>query len=155
MLAGFANMLTQRRLEFGTLCGHNAKEFDIPFMARRMVINRIPLPEQLKIYDKKPWEIPVIDTMEMWKFGAYRYATQLKLLCEVLGIPSPKDDIDGSEVASVYYKEKDLDRIASYCEKDVIATMQIHRRLTGEDILDPSKIEHVKTEPCMLDGMQP
>lgn len=149
LLEKFSAMLIQKKMTINKMCGHNAKEFDIPFIIRRMLILRIPLPEQLQLFDKKPWETPVIDTMEMWKCGAYRYAAQLKLLCAVLGIPTPKDDIDGSEVADVFYKEKNYDRIATYCEKDVVATMQVHRRITGDELLDTSKIVHISSEALM------
>ena len=117
------------------LCAHNGKEFDYPFMARRMIINRITLPEVLDIAGKKPWEVRHLDTMELWKFGDYKHYTSIKLLTAVLDIPSPKDDIDGSEVAGVYYKEKDLERIAIYCEKDTFTVAQIYLRLKGIDIM--------------------
>lgn len=149
LLENFATMLNKKKMSISKLCGHNAKEFDIPYIVRRMLILEIPLPNILQIFDKKPWETPVIDTMEMWKCGAYRYAAKLKLLCGVLGIPSPKDDIDGSEVAGVFYKEKDYDRIATYCEKDVVATMQVHRRITGDKILPENMITHIKSEAAM------
>ena len=122
------------------LCGHNAKEFDIPFIARRMIINRIPLPSKLNLVGKKPWEIPHLDTLEMWKFGDYKHFTSLKLLAKILGIPSPKDDIDGSEVAAVYYKENDIDRIVTYCEKDTLTVAQILLRMRNEDILIPEEV---------------
>ena len=125
------------------LCGHNAKEFDFPYIARRMLILGISLPEKLNLFGKKPWEIPHLDTMELWKFGDFKHYTSLKLLTNVLGIPSPKDDIDGSMVSQVYYREKDLDRIVTYCEKDVVATAQVLLRLRGEDLLTPQAIKHV------------
>ncbi|MBQ4035463.1 MAG: 3'-5' exonuclease [Paludibacteraceae bacterium] len=149
IVESFSNMLVQKKLTIDKLCGHNAKEFDIPFIVRRMLILGVPVPELLKIYDKKPWETPVIDTMEMWKCGAYRYAAQLKLLCQVLGIPSPKDDIDGSEVAGVFYKEKNYDRIATYCQKDVIATMQVHRRITGQKLIEKERITEIPHEALL------
>ena len=117
------------------LCAHNGKEFDYPFMARRMIINRITLPEALDIAGKKPWEVRHLDTMELWKFGDYKHYTSIKLLTAVLDIPSPKDDIDGSEVAGVYYKTKDIERIAIYCEKDTFTVAQIYLRLKGMDIM--------------------
>jgi predicted PolB exonuclease-like 3'-5' exonuclease len=117
------------------LCAHNGKEFDYPFMARRMIINRITLPEALDIAGKKPWEIHHLDTMELWKFGDFKHYTSIKLLTAVLDIPSPKDDIDGSEVAGVYYNGKDLKRIATYCEKDTFTVAQIYLRLKGMDIM--------------------
>ncbi len=125
------------------LCGHNLKEFDVPFIARRMIINGMRLPVKLDLFGKKPWEIPHIDTLELWKFGDYKHFTSLKLLTKILGIPSPKDDIDGSEVAGVYYKEKNIDRIITYCEKDVIAVAQIFLKLKREDLLVADEILHV------------
>lgn len=125
------------------LCGHNAKEFDIPFIARRMIINGIALPNKLNLFGKKPWEVPHLDTLELWKFGDYKHFTSLKLLTKVLGVPSPKDDIDGSEVARVFYEEKDIDRIITYCEKDVIAVAQIFLRLRREELLIVDEIIHV------------
>lgn len=125
------------------LCGHNAKEFDFPFIARRMLIHQIPLPEKLNLFGKKPWEVPHLDTMELWKFGDYKHYTSLRLLTNILQIPSPKDDIDGSEVAYVYYVEKDIDRIITYCEKDVIAVAQVLLRLRREDLLIEEEIKHV------------
>lgn len=125
------------------LCGHNAKEFDIPFIARRMIINQIPIPNKLNLFGKKPWEIPHLDTLELWKFGDYKHYTSLKLLTKILNVPSPKDDIDGSEVAHVFYVEKDIDRIVTYCEKDTIAVAQIFLRLRREDLLIEDEIIHV------------
>lgn len=125
------------------LCGHNAKEFDIPFLARRMIINQIPIPDKLNLFGKKPWEIPHLDTLELWKFGDYKHFTSLKLMCKVLGIPSSKGDIDGSQVGHVFYVEKDIDRIVTYCEKDTIAVAQIFLRLRREDLLIEEEIIHV------------
>ena len=102
------------------LCAHNGKEFDFPFITRRMIIHQIELPHKLNLFGKKPWEVPHLDTLEMWKFGDYKQYTSLKLLTAILGIPSPKDDIDGSEVANVYYKGKNIQRIVTYCEKDIV-----------------------------------
>lgn len=108
------------------LCGHNLREFDVPYICRRMVINRMPLPTALDISGKKPWETKhLLDTLEMWKFGDYKNYTSLKLLCAIFGFPSPKDDIDGSEVGRVFWEEDDLTRIARYCEKDVLAVVQL------------------------------
>lgn len=121
-------------------CGHNIKEFDIPYLCRRMLINGIPIPEKLQLFGRKPWEIPHLDTLELWKFGDYKHYTSLKLLTHVLGIPSPKEDIDGSEVRNVYYNEKNLERIMKYCERDVVAVAQVFLRLRNEPILDESEI---------------
>lgn len=123
------------------LCGHNIREFDVPFLARRMIINGIHLPAMLDISGKKPWESKfLLDTLEMWKFGDYKNFTSLKLLAHVLGIPSPKDDIDGSQVGSVYWKDKDLDRIRVYCEKDVVTTAQVFLKLKNFASLPTDKI---------------
>ena len=121
-------------------CGHNIKEFDIPYMCRRMLINGINIPEKLQLFGRKPWEIPHLDTLELWKFGDYKHYTSLKLLTHVLNIPSPKEDIDGSEVHNVYYNEKNIDRIAKYCERDVVAVAQIFLRMRNEPILKESEI---------------
>ncbi|TXE08506.1 3'-5' exonuclease [Gelidibacter salicanalis] len=125
------------------LCAHNGKEFDFPYIARRMIIHHIELPNKLNLFGKKPWEVPHLDTLELWKFGDYKNYTSLKLLTNVLGIPSPKDDIDGSEVGRVFYDENDLNRIVVYCEKDTIAVAQIFLRLRGDSILDASEIKHI------------
>lgn len=125
------------------LCGHNSKEFDIPFIARRMIINQVVLPEKLNLFGKKPWEIPHLDTMELWRFGDYKHFTSLKLLTKILGIPSSKGDIDGSQVGHVFYVEKDIDRIITYCEKDVIAVAQVFLRLRRDDLLIDDEILHV------------
>ena len=125
------------------LCAHNGKEFDFPFLARRMIIHQIPLPHKLNLFGKKPWEVPYLDTLELWKFGDYKHYTSLKLLTHILGIPSPKDDIDGSEVATVYYEEKNLQRIVSYCEKDTIAVAQVLLRLNNEELLTEDQIVSV------------
>ena len=121
-------------------CAHNGKEFDFPYIARRMIVQRIELPKKLNLFGKKPWEIPHLDTMELWKFGDYKHYSSLKLLTAILGIPSPKDDIDGSEVANVYYKEKNLDRIVTYCEKDTVAVAQLVLRFNNEELLEEFQI---------------
>ncbi|MFK5890244.1 MAG: 3'-5' exonuclease [Flavobacteriaceae bacterium] len=122
------------------LCAHNGKEFDFPYIARRMIINRIAIPEKLNLFGKKPWEIAHLDTMDLWKFGDYKHYTSLKLLTNILDIPSPKDDIDGSQVAEVYYKDNDVKRIATYCEKDTIAVAQLLLRFNNQDILKEEDI---------------
>jgi hypothetical protein len=125
------------------LCAHNGKEFDFPFIARRMIIHKIDLPKKLNLFGKKPWEVPHIDTLELWKFGDYKHYTSLKLLTSILGVPSPKDDIDGSEVAAVYYKEKNIERIVRYCEKDTVAVAQILLRFNNEDLIEDKDIVSV------------
>ena len=125
------------------MCGHNAKEFDFPYIARRMIIQGIELPYKLNLFGKKPWEVPHLDTMDLWKFGDYKHFTSLKLMASILGIPSPKEDIDGSMVRDVYYKENDLDRIINYCELDVVTTAQVFLRLRNDELLDQSEIKKV------------
>jgi len=115
------------------LCAHNGKEFDFPYLCRRMLVNGVQLPAQLEISGKRPWEINHLDTMELWKFGDYKNYTSLSLLAEIFNIPTPKDDIDGSMVGHVYWNEDDLPRICTYCQKDVIATAQLIRRFRGEE----------------------
>jgi len=115
------------------LCGHNGKEFDFPWIARRCVVQRIPLPRLLDIGGLKPWEVGHLDTMQLWGFGDRKNFSSLALLTHILGIPTPKDDITGADVARVYYEENDLDRIAAYCKKDVVATVQLYLRLNGEE----------------------
>jgi predicted PolB exonuclease-like 3'-5' exonuclease len=125
------------------LCAHNGKEFDFPFLSRRMIIHGIPLPNKLNLFGKKPWEVPHLDTLELWKFGDYKHYTSLKLLTHILKVPSPKDDIEGSEVAKVYYRDKDLKRIVNYCEKDTIAIAQILLRYNNLPILEEDQIVKV------------
>ena len=125
------------------LCAHNGKEFDFPFISRRMIVHQIALPEKLNLFGKKPWEVPHLDTLELWKFGDYKHYTSLKLLTSILGVPSPKDDIDGSEVAQVYYQEKDLERIVAYCEKDTLAVAQVLLRFNNEVLLKEEDIVKV------------
>lgn len=125
------------------LCAHNGKEFDFPYIARRMVINGIHLPYKLDLFGKKPWEVPHLDTLELWKFGDYKHYTSLKLLAHVLGIPSPKEDMDGSMVKDVFYEENGLDRIITYCELDVVTTAQIFLRMRNEELLSDDEIKKV------------
>lgn len=144
ILLDFSNLLNNHfNLAQHVICGHNAKEFDIPFIARRMIINQMNLPQKLNLFGKKPWEIPHLDTLELWKFGDYKNFTSLKLLTKILGIPSSKGDIDGSQVGHVFYVEKDIDRIVTYCEKDVIAVAQVFLRFRREDLLIDDEIIHV------------
>ena len=122
------------------LCAHNGKEFDFPFLCRRMLINGISLPAILEIQGKKPWEVTHLDTMELWKFGDYKSYTSLQLLAAVFDIPTPKDDIDGSMVAKVYYEEKNLERIKNYCAKDVVTVARIFQKMRGEQTLRDNQI---------------
>jgi len=125
------------------LCAHNGKEFDFPYIARRMIINKITLPEKLNLFGKKPWEVAHLDTLELWKFGDYKHYTSLKLLANILEIPSPKQDIDGSQVAGVYYKEKNLEKIVKYCERDTIAVAQLLLRFNNLNILNDDEVTYV------------
>lgn len=125
------------------LCAHNGKEFDFPFIARRMIVHQIELPSKLNLFGKKPWEVPHLDTMELWKFGDYKHFTSLQLLTSILGIPSPKDDIDGSDVARVYYEENNLPRIVDYCEKDTITLAQLLLRFNNEELISEENIVRV------------
>lgn len=144
ILKDFKNLLINHFSQANhLLCAHNGKEFDFPYIARRMIINRIEIPYKLNLFGKKPWEVPHLDTLELWKFGDYKTYTSLKLLTNVLGIPSPKDDIDGSEVFRVYYEEHNMDRIIKYCEKDTIAVAQIFLRLRGDELLHDNEIIHI------------
>ncbi len=135
MLLEFGEIFNSPRLRDVILCAHNGKEFDFPWIARRFLINGLMPPVPFQMFGKKPWEIPHIDTMELWKFGDYKTFVSLELLAHVFGIPTPKDDIDGSMVSSIYYIEKDLQRIVDYCEKDVLTLANVFRRMRQEDLL--------------------
>jgi 3'-5' exonuclease len=127
------------------ICGHNIKEFDIPYICRRMMINQLPFPKMLDIAGKKPWETKqMLDTLEMWKFGDSKNYTSLRLLTALFEIPSPKDDIDGSDVSRVYWEDRDLDRIASYCEKDVLATAQLFLKFKRLPLLKKEQVVIVR-----------
>jgi predicted PolB exonuclease-like 3'-5' exonuclease len=126
-----------------TLCAHNGKEFDYPYIARRMIINGLHIPEILDNAGKKPWEVKLLDTMELWKFGDYKTFTSLDLLSSILGIQSPKEDIDGSMVAEVYWKSHDLQRIVRYCEKDVLTVAQVIMRFMNLPLISDNKVESV------------
>ncbi len=152
LLKDFCNLLNQHYKDPKTdktgkhyLCGHNIKEFDIPYICRRLVIHQLEFPALLQIHGKKPWQVEfLLDTMELWKFGDNKAYTSLKLLAAVLGFPSPKDDIDGSDVGRVYWEEQDVDRISLYCEKDVLATVQLFLRFRRMPILTSEQVHHVR-----------
>ncbi|WP_257668009.1 3'-5' exonuclease [Parapedobacter tibetensis] len=139
LLADFARLL-QKQPPSLTLCGHNGKGFDFPYICKRMLINGLAIPAQFDISGKKPWEINHLDTMELWRFGDYRNNVSLNLMAAVLGIPTPKDDISGEDVYHVYYEENNLERIRVYCEKDVITTAQILRKLRSETLIASDNI---------------
>ena len=144
LLSDFILLLNK---EFNTkshlLCAHNGKEFDFPFLARRILVNGLKLPKLLDIAGKKPWEVNHLDTMELWRFGDYKHYTSIKLLSALFNIPTPKDDIDGSQVARVYYEEKDLERIKTYCQKDTLTVAQLLLKYKGEDLIKEENIEFV------------
>ena len=147
LLDDFCDLLNKRfsSPEKFALCGHNIKEFDIPYICRRMLLNQLVFPKVLDIGGKKPWETKhLLDTMEMWKFGDIKNYTSLRLLTAVFDIPSPKDDISGADVAGVYWEERDLDRIATYCEKDVLATVQLFLRMKRMPLLRNDQIVVVR-----------
>ena len=136
ILQDFAALLNKHfNRKDNLLCAHNGKEFDFPFLCRRLLINGIKLPKTLNLSGKKPWEVPHLDTLELWKFGDYKNYTSLNLLATVFNIPTPKDDIDGSDVARVYWEEKNLQRIVVYCQKDVLTVAQLLLRFRGEPLL--------------------
>jgi 3'-5' exonuclease len=141
ILADFSELLKKWSGPEKVLCAHNGKEFDFPYLSRRMVINGLPVPEMLQLAGKRPWEIPHVDTLELWKFGDYKTYTSLNLLAYILGIATPKDDIDGSMVWRVYWQEQDLKRIVTYCQKDVITVAQVYLRLIGETSIKAENVE--------------
>jgi len=143
LLEEFVSVLTNFDQESLILCGHNGKEFDFPYLCRRMLIHQIPLPFVLDTASKKPWEVNHIDTMEMWKFGDRKNFTSLNLLTAIFDIPSSKSDIDGSMVNHVYYKEDGLDRIAQYCSNDVVATAQLYLRMNCLPLVPEERIHFV------------
>lgn len=141
LLEEFAHLLQRHYNQADDmLCAHNGKEFDFPYIARRMLVNGIELPYILQMAGKKPWEIKHLDTMELWKFGDYKSYTSLELLTYLFHIPTPKDDIDGSLVGKVYWEEKDLERIKNYCQKDVLAIAQLMRRYLNEPLITDEQV---------------
>lgn len=141
LLQAFADLLNKHyNRPDHLLCAHNGKEFDYPYIARRMLVNGISIPSILDIQGKKPWEVNLLDTMEMWKFGDYKNYTSLALLTALFDISTPKDDISGADVARVYWKEDDLERIVKYCAKDVVAVVQLYRRFCNQALIPASNI---------------
>lgn len=122
-------------------CGHNIREFDVPFLCRRMLVNKVELPALFDMSGRRPWEMQDVDTLQLWKFGDYKSYTSLKLLAEILDIPTPKNDIEGKDVCRVYYEEKGLDRIAEYCRKDVVTVARLLLRFKGDpELLNDSQV---------------
>lgn len=140
LLEEFKSMLVKMDPSTVKLCAHNGKEFDFPYISRRMLVNGISLPDTLNLMGKKPWEVAHLDTMEMWKFGDYKHYTSLDLLASIFGIPTSKDGIDGSQVNEVYHKEKNLEKIKKYCVSDVIVMVQLYLRLRSMPILETENI---------------
>lgn len=125
------------------LCAHNGKEFDYPYLCRRMLINGIEIPKALQVAGKKPWEIPHLDTLEMWKFGDKKHYTSLELLSEILDIPTSKDELSGDMVNATFYKGQDLDKIARYCREDVIVLAQLYLRYQHLELVNEDNIERI------------
>lgn len=144
LLHQFCEILTQfeKHQSGWVFAGHNIKEFDLPFLSRRMIINGLGIPGCMNFFNLKPWEYTIIDTMHYWRFGDYKNYTSLELLTESLGIPSPKSDITGSQVGEVFW-ERDFKRISDYCERDVVAVANIIQRFNGEKILEKQDVEIV------------
>ncbi|NNF01625.1 MAG: 3'-5' exonuclease [Bacteroidia bacterium] len=141
LLNEFSNLLRSHfNKKDDLLCAHNGKEFDFPYLCRRLLINGMALPKILNIAGKKPWEVQHLDTMELWKFGDYKHYTPLTLLTQVFGIPSPKTDISGADVHRVYWEDNDLDRIVEYCERDVLALAQLLLKWRGEKLIEEGEI---------------
>jgi 3'-5' exonuclease len=141
ILQEFSSLLREHQHHFTALCAHNGKEFDFPFLSRRMVVNQVPLPPQLDISGKKPWEVQHWDTMELWKFGDRKNYTSLDMLAALFEVDSPKQGIDGSMVSTIYHKEQGLDRITAYCKSDVVALINVYLRMQYQPILPMDKFE--------------
>lgn len=141
LLRDFSQVLAQLAPHNWQLCAHNGKEFDFPYLCRRLLVNGLPLPHLLDVAGKKPWEVPFIDTMELWKFGDRKSYTSLELLAALFAIPSSKQDMQGSEVNRAYHQENRLTDIANYCLKDVVVTAQLYRKLKGEPLLPTTAID--------------
>lgn len=124
------------------LCAHNGKEFDFPYLCRRMLVNGIPLPPLLNIAGLEKWKVPHLDTLEMWKFGDYKHYTSLDLLLTLFDIPSSKGTMDGSKVNETYYKEKNLPKITEYCLADVVAIAQLYLRMKGLPLIEEKNISY-------------
>lgn len=142
LLLKFKAMLDRADSSNVRLCAHNGKEFDFPYTSRRMLVQGIPLPVALNLSGRKPWESPHLDTMEMWKFGDYKHYTSLDLLAAIFNIPSSKGDMDGSQVNAVYYQEKNLEKIKTYCIRDVIVLAQLFLRMKGHPLIETANITH-------------
>lgn len=146
LLSAFFNFAHQipGKITNAKLCGHAITNFDIPYVFKRGLINGLEVPDIFVAHNKKQWELPYVDTIKIWGNGSWKESfTSLEIITNALGIESPKDDIDGSEVNSVYWLENDLERIVTYCEKDVIASAQLILKLSGLDLATPENIIHL------------
>ncbi|MCS6973243.1 MAG: 3'-5' exonuclease [Cyclobacteriaceae bacterium] len=147
LLNDFKLMLEKLNTSTTRLCAHNGREFDFPYLSRRMLVNGIPLPALLDLSGKKPWEVNHLDTLEMWKFGDYKHYTSLDLLAAIFNIPSSKNGMDGSMVNTVYYQEKNLEKIKRYCLSDVVVLTQLYMRLKSLPLIPEQNIEEAVTTP--------
>lgn len=142
LLGSFVQFCNELKRKY-IFCGHNIREFDIPYISRRCLINRLSIPSMMDFQDKKPWEIDMIDTMQYWKFGDYKNFTSLETLTTLFHIPTPKEDIDGSQVGQIYWIENNLQRIVEYCQRDVVALIQLYRCFQRLEILDNTKFSFI------------
>lgn len=143
LLEEFLSVLSKFKQNQVVLCGHNIKEFDIPFLCRRLLVNQLQVPPALNVSGKKPWEVNFIDTMHLWRFGDYKHFTSLETLAAIFDVPTSKDGIDGSKVYQAYYKENGLEKITEYCKRDVVVTMQVYLRLQSLPILSDQQIVYI------------
>jgi DNA polymerase elongation subunit (family B) len=143
LLSEFAKLCNHKKLADVRLAGHNIREFDIPYLCRRMLINGIRIPALLNVQNLKPWEIQHIDTLQLWKFGDFKNYTSLDLLCAVFNIPSPKSDINGSEIGKVFWEQKDFERIAKYCEQDVLAVAKLYAKMNFIELPEDLEVSRI------------
>jgi DNA polymerase elongation subunit (family B) len=141
LLSNFVTFCQKLKSKKYLFCGHNIKEFDIPYICRRMLIQEFKIPEILDFQNKKPWEVQMVDTLQLWKFGDYKHYVSLDTLTTIFNVPSPKEDIDGSQVGQVYWKEDNLEKIVTYCQRDVEAVAQLFLKLNQKELLSPSQIQ--------------
>ncbi len=142
LLQHFVAVVTQFRAvsNHWVFTGHNIKEFDIPFLCRRLIVNGLGIPSFLDFQNRKPWQTNLVDTFQYWRFGDYKHFTSLQLLAAALNIPSPKDDMEGSQVGHVYWVEKDLQRIVTYCQRDVLTVANVLLRFKNQPLLTGEQV---------------
>ncbi len=128
------------------LCAHNGKEFDFPYICRRMLMHGIELPKVLKLLGKKSWEVPHLDTLELWKFGDYKHYTSLELLATIFGITSSKSEMNGSQVSHVYYVEKNMPKITKYCSADIVVLTQLYMKMNNFPLIKDEHIQILENE---------